>query len=149
MISANAQELAAGFTQFWALPTANNIFEIGIANDERWQAAHNIVVTDARNNILDQWPAEVAAGMQWTLLYQVPPASANGQALNILLYRQSSPTTIYRQVRYWTLSPADLIAMNATATATALSATATANALSTPFATPRPFIAPATPTASQ
>ena len=132
-ISATAQDQAGRFTQLWALPTASNTVEIGINNLEGQQIAYNVIVTDARNNPVAQWAAEVASGTKWETIYQVPAITANGQALNVLLYRQDNPMTIYRQAKYWTLSQADLYAINATATANAATAVST---LATPTASP-------------
>lgn len=89
----------APFTQFWAVPRADgSTVEVGIRNDEDRAISYHIYALSGDIILSDEGNIRLPPGETWQA--QLPVAiQGGGEGINLLLYRDDAPLTVYRSLR--------------------------------------------------
>jgi uncharacterized membrane protein len=87
------------FTQLWALPRPDNsTVEVGIRNEEGRIVTYHLFATSGDILLTDEANIRLAAGETWQR--QLPLAiQGTGRGIDVLLYRDDAPLSVYRSVR--------------------------------------------------
>ena len=89
------QQPTTAFTQLWALPQAGNVVDFGISNDEPTVVSYRLDVI-ADGEVVRSWPdITLSPSETWHMSETIQAPGA----VDVRLYRNDQPATMYRQVQ--------------------------------------------------